>query len=157
MKTLVLGLGNDLIGDDGIGLLVARKLAANRSGAVDVVESNLCGLALLELLIGYERAIIIDAMHTGRYRPGTVVEMGPENISSVTNPSPHYAGLPELMRLAGELGLDFPKDMRVFAIEAGDMRTMGGGLTREVADALIPAADRIRAYLEKPGMGGAVA
>ncbi len=148
MKTIVLGLGNDLMSDDGIGLLVARELAASRSKAIDVIESDLCGVALLDLLVGYERAIIIDAMHTGRYQSGTVVEFGPENFNSTASPSPHYAGLPELIRLANELDLEFPKEIRVFAIEAGNMRTIGGDPTPPVAKAVSQAADRIKAYLE---------
>jgi len=69
---LVLALGNDLLGDDGVGLEAARQIAGQVDGSVEVVETGEAGLALLELMEGYERALLIDSVVTGRYPPGTV-------------------------------------------------------------------------------------
>jgi hydrogenase maturation protease len=55
-RILVLALGNDLLGDDGVGLEAARQIAGQVDGSVDVVETGEAGLALLELMEGYERA-----------------------------------------------------------------------------------------------------
>ncbi len=65
MKTVVLGLGNPILTDDGVGLRVAREL----EGRLDqqeatVMETSLAGLNMLDLLAGYDRAIIIDAIQT---------------------------------------------------------------------------------------------
>ncbi|MFH1892500.1 MAG: hydrogenase maturation protease [Candidatus Zixiibacteriota bacterium] len=148
MKILVLGLGNDLLSDDSIGLLVARELSKECSKAVDVIESDLCGLALLDLLVGYERAIIIDAMHTGKHRPGTVVELAPDSFSRIPNPSPHYAGLPELTALAQQLNLKFPAQIKILAVEAGNLHTVGGDLSRPVVRALIEVVSRVKTCLQ---------
>lgn len=99
-RILVLALGNDLLGDDGVGLEAARQIAGQVDGSVDVVETGEAGLALLELMEGYERALLIDSVVTGRYPPGTVIEFSPEDFRKVVAPSPHYAGLPEVMEMA---------------------------------------------------------
>ena len=53
MKTLVLGLGNELLSDDGVGILAVRRLKETYKGQADIVETSLHGLALLDLFIGH--------------------------------------------------------------------------------------------------------
>ncbi|MFN3414641.1 MAG: hydrogenase maturation protease, partial [Thermoanaerobaculum sp.] len=72
-RVLVLALGNDLIADDGLGPAAARLLAPHLSPQVELKTSAAAGMELLEELVGYEAAIIIDAVQTGKNRPGTVV------------------------------------------------------------------------------------
>lgn len=146
-KTLVLGLGNDLLSDDAVGILAARKLKEECSGQAEVIESNLSGLALLELFVGFDKAIIIDAIQTGKNSPGTIYELKPADLGSVFAPSPHYTGLPELLALAKELELDFPKDIRIFAMEVADPHTIGGGLTGPVAGAFENLIDKVKGQL----------
>ena len=65
MKTLVLGLGNPILSDDGVGLRVARAVESQLSQQeITVMETSMGGLSLLDLLTGYDRAIIIDAIQT---------------------------------------------------------------------------------------------
>ncbi|NLZ00969.1 MAG: hydrogenase maturation protease, partial [Pirellulaceae bacterium] len=78
MKTLVLGLGNWIVSDDSIGLRVAAELAkvlADRED-VEVSEDYWGGLRLMERLVGYDRAIVIDAISTGA-APGTIHHLTP--------------------------------------------------------------------------------
>jgi hydrogenase maturation protease len=97
-RILVLALGNDLLGDDGVGLEAARQIAGQVDGSVDVVETGEAGLALLELMEGYECALLIDSVVTGRYPPGTVIEFSPAGL-------PQGGGaLAALRRLAGSNG-----------------------------------------------------
>lgn len=117
---LLLALGNDLLGDDGIGLLVAREVAREPSPRVEIVESGEAGLALLELLIGYERAVIVDAIQTTRHPVGTVLVFGREDFRRVVGPSAHYAGLPEVFDLAERLNLPMPADLWVVAVEVAN-------------------------------------
>lgn len=145
MKILILGLGNELLGDDAVGILAARVLKERLKDKADVVESSLSGMALLDLLVGYERAILIDAVKTGRTPPGTIAELSPADLGAVAAPSPHYAGLPELIATAQALNLDFPKEIKIFAIEVADPHTIGRGLSHMVAQALgklIPQVER---------------
>jgi hydrogenase maturation protease len=136
VKPLVLGLGNDLLGDDGIGILTARALMCELSPVADVVESSLHGIALIDILSGYRQVLIIDAIQTGTVPPGTVLDLRPSDLRSVIAPSPHYTGLPEMIRLARETGIDFPDDIRILAVEIVDASTLGAPLSPPVAGAL---------------------
>jgi hydrogenase maturation protease len=144
MKTLVLGLGNELLSDDGLGLLAVRKLKDENKLKADLIECSLSGMALLDIFIGYDRAIVVDAVKTGRGAPGTIYELNPEDLGPVFAPSPHYAGLPELLATAAQLGLDFPGEIKIFAMEVDDPYTIGGGLTEPVKEVLGELADKIK-------------
>jgi hydrogenase maturation protease len=143
-RTLVLGLGNELAGDDAVGVRVARALLVELDGVADVVESSASGLALIEILAGYDRAVIVDAILTGRNPPGTITEMGMADVGRVVAPSTHQAGLPELAAVASRLGLAFPSRTVVFAVEVEDPYTLGAGLSEPVAAALEELIDRVR-------------
>jgi len=83
MRTLVLGLGNELAGDDAVGVLAARAVREDLADAADVVESSASGMALIEVLAGYERAVVVDAIMTGKSAPGTITEMGMDEVGRV--------------------------------------------------------------------------
>lgn len=135
-RTLVLALGNDLLGDDGVGLEAARQIAERVDGSVDVMETGEAGLALLELLEGYERALLIDSVVTGRYPPGTILEFSPEHFRRVIAPSPHYAGLPEVIEMARRLNIEFPRDIRILAMEVQNPYQFSLGFSEPVQEAL---------------------
>jgi len=136
MNPLVLGLGNDLLCDDGVGLVAARRLAKTIADRADVHTSSMHGLALIDFFIGYERAIVIDAMQTGIHPPGTVIEMDMEDLRTVPGPSPHYTGLPEMRAIAQELNLPFPATVKIVAVEIADAWTVREGLNPVVQAAL---------------------
>ncbi|HOD66020.1 MAG TPA: hydrogenase maturation protease [candidate division Zixibacteria bacterium] len=138
MKPVVMGMGNELFGDDGFGIIAARRLAPLAGEAADVIECGAAGLALLDPLIGRPRAVIIDAICTGRQAPGTIYRVSPADLRDITNLSPHYAGLPEVIRMAQRLELPIPDTIDIIAIEAADITTMGAGLSPAVAAALEP-------------------
>ena len=136
MKLLVLGLGNDLLADDAIGSLAIRELEPRLAGRADVVASALHGLALLDVLAGYDAAVIVDAACTGRHPVGTVHEIDPAALPPVQAPSPHFAGLPEMVDIARRLELRFPGRLRIIAVEVADPFTIGGTMTPVVRAAL---------------------
>ncbi|MCS6965099.1 MAG: hydrogenase maturation protease [Thermoflexus sp.] len=146
MKILILGLGNDLLSDDGVGLLAVRALREELGeiGEVELVESPLSGLALLDLLIGYDRVILIDAVQTGQAPPGTIWRWRVEELGSVRAPSPHYAGLPEMLAVARALQIPFPERIEIYAMEVADPLTIGGDLTPAVREALPELVRQVR-------------
>lgn len=149
MKTLILGLGNELLGDDAVGILAARALKERLKDKADVVESSLSGMALLDLFIGYERAIIIDAVKTGESPPGTISQLSPADLGAVIAPSPHYAGLPDLLATAQQLQLNSPKEIKIFAVEVEDPHTIGRGLSAPVQQALDTLIHQVERQLDQ--------
>jgi hydrogenase maturation protease len=147
-RILVLALGNDLLGDDGVGLEAARQIAGQVDGSVEVVETGEAGLALLELMEGYERALLIDSVVTGRHPPGTVIEFSPEDVRKVVAPSPHYAGLPEVMEMAHRLQIPFPQHIRILAMEALNPYEFRIGFSEPVQEALPQLVQRARQVLQ---------
>jgi len=83
MKTLILGLGNPILSDDSIGLRVAKELETrlNRPD-VTVMEASVAGLDFLELLVGYDQAIIVDAIQTQGGKIGQVYQFEPEALDN---------------------------------------------------------------------------
>ncbi len=151
MKVLVLGLGNDLLADDAIGPLAVRELEPRLAGRADVEATALHGLALLDVLAGYDAAVLLDATCTGLRPVGTVFEIDPATLGAVQAPSPHFAGVPEMVELARRLELRFPERLRIVAVEVRDPHTIGGPMSPEVRAALpelCARAERAVAELE---------
>ena len=74
MKTLIIGLGNPILGDDGVGWKVANQLTAiiDPDSAIEIDFASLGGLSLMERMLGYQRVIIINSMETGQSPEGCV-------------------------------------------------------------------------------------
>jgi hydrogenase maturation protease len=149
MKILVLGLGNDLLADDAIGHLAVRELEPRLAGRVDLEASALHGLALLDVFAGYDAAVVVDAACTGRHPVGTVHEIDPASLAPIQGPSPHFAGLPEMLELARRLELRFPERLRIVAVEVRDPLTVGGEMTPEVRAALPELCRRVERAVDE--------
>jgi hydrogenase maturation protease len=142
LKTIVLGLGNPIRTDDGVGNQVAQALERKiKDPQITVTETNAVGLGLLDLLTGFDRAIIIDAVQTEDGKAGDVagdvyrLSLGDlkvsEHISSV-----HEIGLATALELGRKLGLKLPEEIIIFAIEVADVATFSEKLTPEVEKAV---------------------
>lgn len=151
MRTLVLGLGNELLADDAVGLLAARALKLQFGDHIEVIESSESGLALLDHLVGCDRAIIIDAIRTGHSPAGTVQEFTVDDLRHVVAPSPHYAGIPELLALARRLNLDFPEDIRIIAIETENLNEIGGRPSTRATEGVDKAVALASHYIRQRG------
>lgn len=147
MRTIVLGLGNELAGDDAVGIVAARRVRERVGDDVDVIESSASGLALLELLSGYDRAVILDAIRTGDAAVGAVVEMDLSEVGRVVAPSLHRSGLAELAAVAQRTGLPFPASATVLAVEVADPFTLGAPMSPAVAEAVDRLVERVERWL----------
>jgi hydrogenase maturation protease len=146
-KTLVLALGNDILGDDAVGFHAARALREQGLDGVDVVETGEAGLALLDHLEGYDRAVILDAIATGRCEPGSILSWHRKDFKDIVSPSPHFSGLPELLHLAERVGMRFPKDLRVLAMEVDNPTVFRESLTSTAEKALPDLVSQARRVL----------
>ncbi len=74
MKTRIIGLGNTILTDDGVGVYAARELQKRLGDAVDIVETETAGFGLMELLTGWDRVILIDSIQFDDLAPGWIGE-----------------------------------------------------------------------------------
>ncbi|MCZ7557539.1 MAG: hydrogenase maturation protease [Bacteroidia bacterium] len=142
-RVLLLALGNDLLSDDAVAFHAARRIHARGLLGVDVIESGEAGFALLELITGYSRVIIIDALHSLHYPAGSIVQFSDKDFAATASPSPHYAGLPDLRRLAQTMGIPYPEHIGIIAMEVEDPYTIAEKLTNPVQHALPAFVDAI--------------
>ncbi|OGS48876.1 MAG: hypothetical protein A3K68_07085 [Euryarchaeota archaeon RBG_16_68_13] len=134
MALVILGLGNDLLGDDGAGLLAAERLEGRFGSNVEIRRTAQSGLYLLEHLQGFDDAIVIDTVLGDR--PGRVRELHPRDVPAIGVPSAHYVGLPEALAVARHAGLRVPSRLRIFAVEMDAAQTIGAGVGAKVSEAI---------------------
>jgi len=138
VKTLVLGLGNPIRGDDSAGLHVARMLAATvNCSEITVIEASAGGLDILDLLAGYERAVIIDAIQTDGGKAGQVYRLEPAVFAATRHTAtPHDVNFATALELGHRLGLALPREIVIFAIEAEDVSSFREECTPAVMAAI---------------------
>jgi hydrogenase maturation protease len=130
--TLVLGLGNDILGDDAVGLLAAREIKNIFQDKADIVEAAVSGFEIMEILEGYESVLLLDAVVTKLHPPGYILELSKEQFKNVVAISPHYMGLPEVFQLAEEMKIMFPKTIRILAMEIEPPYEVREGLSEPI-------------------------
>jgi hydrogenase maturation protease len=154
MKTLVLGLGNLILTDDGVGIHVVRAAASRCSPFKDAVfaEASVGGLRLLDLLAGYERVIVVDAIQTRGGQPGDIFRLDHGDLrGSLHSGSTHDLSLPGALDLGRRLDMVLPddKDLIILAVEVEDVLTFGEVCTPAVAMAIPRAVEIVLAELEE--------
>ncbi len=144
-KLLLLGLGNDILSDDAIGLDVVREVGRRLNGLerIEVKESTEMGLSLLDFVVGFQRLVVVDAVQTGRAPPGHVHELDSHSLKTLSGSAPHCFGLGEVLALGRELGLPMPDQVRVFAVEVADPFTLGTQLTPKLRAAQPLVVERV--------------
>jgi hydrogenase maturation protease len=137
-RTLVLGLGNPILSDDGIGCHVALALKDKlKESQIDIMEASIAGLDFLDLLAHYDKAIIIDAIQTKEGTPGQIYRFEPEMLANTCHAStPHDVNFATAIELGKQLGLPLPQQIAVFAIEVKDATSFSEACTPEVAVAI---------------------
>jgi hydrogenase maturation protease len=137
-KTLILGMGNPLLCDDGVGLRIAAELKDRvNQPEVTITETSIAGLALLDLLVGYDRAIIIDAIQTVDGKPGHIYQLDTEAFDTARHAvSPHDIDFTTAVEFGRKLGLHMPQQIVIFAIETSDVSTFREECTPEVQKAI---------------------
>lgn len=140
---LVIGLGNDLRGDDAAGLLAARRLAARGLPGLEVREDGGDVVALATALAGRDRVVVIDAVE-GASWPGMVLELTPGELATRGRSSSHGLGLPDALALSRTLGAE--PEVRVFGI-GGRCFGLGQAPSPEVVRAAALVALRLEEEL----------
>jgi hydrogenase maturation protease len=152
MKTLVIGLGNPILGDDGVGWRVAEEvkrelpplLEEQELGTrIDIDCISLGGLSLMEHLIGYDRAILIDAFAVdGQIGSVQVLKLSElPNYSAFHTTSPHDTSLQNAIELGRSMGAHLPEDVLIVGITTKKCFEFSEDLTSEVRSA-VPIATK---------------
>lgn len=149
----VIGIGNTLMGDDGVGVVVAEALASRDHGAdVNVTIGYTAGMALMPAVQDAEHVIIIDAMDAGE-APGSVFRFDAEAVGlpQLRSTTSHGVGVPQLVAAARLLGNCAP--FTVFAVQVGDIMCGPDTLSPQVREALPDIVGMVEAEAESIAHG----
>jgi len=153
MRILVLGLGNELYGDDGVGIQVIKELRhefqekglpLNQERSVDFLESSLTGFALLDIIIGYDTLIIVDTIKRENPVPGRIHCFEESQIRHIPGPSPHYVSIPQTIQIGRKIGLKVPSTIKIIGIEAKNIYHLGECLSQEIQEAIPSIKKKIK-------------
>jgi len=157
MKTIIIGLGNPILGDDGVGWRVVdevkQQLAASE---VDVKYLSLGGIGLMENLIGYDHAILIDSFVSEDEEVGTILIRRLNdlpNYSAFHITSVHDTSLQNALELGRKLGAHLPDEVTVIGIATQRINDFGEELSVPVADAVPEATHIVLNLLKQVVMG----
>jgi hydrogenase maturation protease len=155
MKTLVLGLGNPLLGDDGVGWHVAEKVAkvledgqlpsaATLETEVDFHAGG--GISLMERLVGYRKTILVDAINLGQAPSGTVTSFILEDLNDPFAghlASTHETNLQTALEMGRSMGIQLPSEIYVVAIESPHVYEFSENLSPQVRQAVPRAVELV--------------
>lgn len=144
MKTMVIGLGNPILGDDGVGWKVAeevrKQLPYDMSVNVDCLSVG--GISLMEHLIGYDRAILIDAFALEEPIGSILVLKLRDlpNYSAFHTTNTHDTSLQNAIELGRSMGAPLPNEVDIVGIATHRIYDFGEELSPPVAEAVSFAA-----------------
>jgi len=150
VSTIVIGIGSLLRGDDAVGIRTAEALGRESLPPdVKVATTTAAGLALLDLLTGYDRALIIDAIQTRQGKAGDVYRLGLEDLPAPLHSfTVHDVSLRSALDVGKKMGLALPGSIVVFAIEVADVTPLRENCTPGVEDAIPKAVGLVLRELE---------
>ncbi len=150
---LVLGIGNILLRDEGVGVHVVREIRKRTLPAeVEVYDGGTFGIDLIDTIAGRRLCLVIDAVQSDA-PPGTVLKFGPEEMAAkeTRDMSLHQLGLLETLAMARQLGCA-PAAVVIFGVVPKDMAP-GLDLSAEVAAVVPKVVDLVLEELAQASPG----
>ena len=136
MKTLVLGLGNIILSDDGVGIRIAR-LIEEKVPEIDVIEASAAGFRVVDEIIGYDKLILIDSIRTKNGIPGACYKLGIEEFkTTLHHSSPHDMDMFDALQLMKKHNVHLPEEIIIYAVEVEDIFTFSEKCTERVQQAI---------------------
>ena len=131
MKTLILGFGNPILTDDGVGIRIAHKIK-EENPYLEVIETSEAGIVLIDHVAGYDKLVIIDSIKTGE-KPGELYKLELEDLKPAAYfSSSHGIDIATAFKLGDSLGYKMPKHISLYAVEIRDNTTFGEECTEEI-------------------------
>ena len=144
MRTIVLGVGNLILSDDGVGVHVANELKKHINDPNIIIDEAITGgMNLLDLILGYDKAIIIDAVKTEDGEKGEVKRIPLSDFSTMHSCNPHDVSLIEAIEMAKKMGEDrIPQEIIVIGVTMKEMPCeFGENLSKKIATAVPKAVE----------------
>ncbi len=141
---LILFLGNAMLSDDRIGLMLGEMLKEkleSEGHEVEILEKT--GFSLVDYLENKDEAVIVDSVMTGRHQVGQVVSLNLDDLQQYAPFTSHYVGIPETLRLMRQLDLNPPTRLRILGIEVEDPYTISEKISDKLASRLNELAQEI--------------
>ena len=150
-KTLVLGIGNDILTDDGIGPKLCDFLKEKfKNKLVDFEKLNVGGLEILEFIQGYKKVIFIDAIMTGNGQIGDVYLYTPGNFRETSHLSNlHDINFLTALKLGKSLDMEIPPKLYIIAVEIKEDLVFSEYFTEELALKYDDVKQKVSAYIEE--------
>jgi hydrogenase maturation protease len=154
---LIVGLGNIIMGDDGVGVRAVRELEKFKIKGVELLEGATSGISLLPHLRGKRRVIIIDAVQGGGEEPGTIYRLSEKELQKPEFRffSLHDISLEHVLALGRELFSDeFPEEIVIYGVEVKEIK-LSEELSEPVKKALPRLVELLRREMENHVFSGA--
>jgi hydrogenase maturation protease len=148
--TVIIGMGNPLLSDDGVGITVAHAVAEHLHALdLTVTELHTGGIRLMEAMAGFKQAVVVDAMLSGS-TPGTLHRFDPKDFVTTKNTfSSHDTDFATAFDLGRMVGVPLPERVSFWGIEAQEFDLFEERLTARVADAVTEAVKCIVAEIRE--------
>jgi len=129
--------------DDGIGLLVATEAhRCLRDFDLDITCGG--GLQVVDIIQGYQVAVVIDAMVTGRFDPGALVRLDVDtDITTLRSGPSHALNFVEALEVARSCNAPLPETIVVYAIEVKEVRTVSEKVSKVLLDRIPEMVEEI--------------
>ena len=149
-KKMILGIGNDILMDDGIGPKAVKTLEQKYPlPGVEYLTTTLGGLDVLELINGYDRVVFIDAIKTKDGIPGSVYEYSPADFKETLHlTNIHDISFLTAIELGKQLDMKVPGFMHIFAVEIIEDRVFGNDFTPPLQERYDGIIDEIHARIQ---------
>ncbi len=152
VRTVVVGIGNTIRGDDGVGIRLVRKLRGSLPPQFEIKESATAGFELLDFILGYDRAVLVDAVQTPGGVAGQVYRFPLQEYSRSSQlPFSHSLTIRQLVEIGRVLGGSKMPAVEIVAVEAKQINDFSETLSPELEDKLDGIAEAVRSEIEKIG------
>lgn len=135
---LILGIGNDILTDDGIGPVIVNKFAGDHfPDSISFQNVSLGGLELLDIMQDFDKVVIIDAIKTGQKPPGTVQLYSPDDFRETLHLSNlHDINFLTALELGKRTGMKVPGCIHIIAVEIVEDRVFSTSFSPEITKKL---------------------
>ncbi|MFO7889085.1 MAG: hydrogenase maturation protease [bacterium] len=144
-KTIIIGLGNTILCDDGVGIYVVRELVKIIDNPNIIIrEASMGGLELIDSITGYKKVILIDSFISENNPLGTVLKLKLDDIKGGTAWTRHQVSLHEAIELANKVKIPITNDIEIYGVTVKDISTFSEECTPEITLSLPAIVEKIK-------------